>query len=151
MELYVKPYTLTVKFDNSGTTVAGSLTLSKDGATVLGIGGSVTFVDATQKQVSKINNAYVEYKDMKFVGNANIQALLKDTAQYNNMDKLVAAINSNITVEIFHSNFLIGKLVAVKTTSAMGGDALDILIKFNDGTTKRAEDYFKLIADKIKV
>lgn len=147
--LYVKPYTLTVKFDNAGTTVSGSVTLSKDGKTILGIGGSVTFVDATQKEVSKINNAYIEYKEIKLQGSANIQALLKDTAQYKDMDKLVAAINTHIPVEIYHNNYLIGKIIAVKKTSGTGGDELDIIIKFNDGTTKRAEEYLKPIADKI--
>ena len=140
LNLYVKPYTLALVFNNQQTTVTINLQITKDGApsAILAINGTITFVDASQQELKTVAGS-ITFEDLGLSGNVNVQAL-------NALDSATTAqLNDNIHLAILYQGAKIGDLLFITGDI----DQSVAVIKFKDGSTQPAEDYFQPLINRI--
>lgn len=142
LNLFVKPYTFTVLFNNQTTTVTADVKLTKDGQTVIGVNGTLAFVDATQKNIKTID-ATIQLNKLSVTGSVNVAAM--DAIQ----DPTAADANNNIKVAISYDGKKAGDVVFEDDSTASGNGPL-VLIKFKDGSKQKAEDFFANVIKKVE-
>ena len=154
--LFVNPFTEKTTFSTSGSVLALDTYIDKTGVSshILSEGISVTMGDvANFKDPQKVNNMYIQARDLKVSGSLDIKSMESDTST--SMTKKFNKF-ANINLYNYTSGAKLGKFEMVEFTTvdtSFGGNmetkSNDLYIKFNDGTQETAESFFKKHMDKI--
>ena len=139
LTLFNKPYTVSILFNDMKTSITGDFKLLKDAQAIIGLNGTIAFVTATQEDIKTID-ATIQVKQLAIKGNFNIAA-----ANAINMPT-AADLNNNFKINIWYNGAKTGDVVFVKDSL----DATIPLVKFKDGKTQPAEDFFANTIQKFK-
>lgn len=147
LNLFVKPYTLDLKMNNQQTIVTGNLSLKKEGepANIIGLSGTVAFMDATQDKFKTID-AELTLKDLNLKGSANIEAIEKAP---NGKDD-ATVLNANVKLAISYAGSKVGDLKFISTMDSSSiAQTQPVILFAKDNSTKPAQDYFETLSKKV--
>ena len=112
-------------------------------------GVSVTFGDIENlKNPQTVNSAYVQFRDLKVAGSANIKGLENDSLLTMNEQ-----FNRNVTAGLFNNTTgnKLGTFSMIETTDPLTTTkSNELYIIFNDQSKEKAETFFQKHIDKIK-
>jgi hypothetical protein len=149
--IYLKPFTLISNYSISGSVVTVNSYIDKDGENshVMSEGISVTFGDIENlKNPQTVNNAYVQFRDLKVAGTANLKDFESDSLLTMNEQ-----FNRNITAGLFNNTTgnKLGTFSMIETTDSLTTNkSNELYIVFNDQSTEKAETFFQKHIDKMK-
>lgn len=148
--LFVKPFTLNTDFSISGSVVTLTSSVDKEGEAnhVMSEGISVTMGDiANMENPKKINNAYVQCRDLKFEGSFDVENFENDsTSSLTNRFNKYAVVNLNS----FPAGDRLANVKMVESTDPTDNSTKnDLYIIFNNGDKELLETFFDKHVDKI--
>ena len=148
--LFLKPFTLNSDFSISGSVVTLTSSIDKEGEAnhVMSEGISVTMGDvANMENPKKINNAYVQCRDLKLEGSLDVENFENDTTgSLTNRFNKYAVLNLNS----YPAGDRLANVKMVESTDPSDNSTKnDLYIIFNNGQKELMETFFKKHVDKI--
>lgn len=146
---FLKPFTLNSEFSISGSVVTLTSSIDKEGEAnhVMSEGVSVTMGDvANMENPKKINNAYVQCRDLKFEGSFDIDGFEKDST-----GSLTVRFNKYAVVNLnsYPAGERLANVKMVESTDPTDNSTKnDLYIIFNNGQKELMETFFKKHVDK---
>ncbi len=141
IELYIKPFTFSGGFSVEGTTISINAALNRDDTKIVSGDITITFKTDSRENLAKIEG-YLQYRIVKLDGEVDIAAIEELE------EPTVEQLNEYVNLTIY--NYPGESKIADIELYLDENDEIDIQLKFTDGTTVPASDYFDAILEAIE-
>jgi hypothetical protein len=149
LELFVNPFTYTIAYSINNTTVNASASITKAGATLFAVSGTMVFEDTSLEVVQSISG-FVQYDALKVNANIDVEGFNNAVGQ----DEAMAAHFNQYFLISLHQvgGSLIGNVIFkdVPDPNWPGETYVEAYIKYPDGTEELLSDYLQPIIDELE-
>ncbi len=139
--LYTNPFTANYSISDNGISMTGNAALTRDGTTIMSVGGTVVFTTADKDDLASVDG-FVQYAALKV-------KLVADSKAFEEMDDDLSLqqINDNVTADLYSypEEEKIGYLELFYTAD----EEIDVQIVYNDESTEPASVYYNQIIETL--
>ncbi len=139
IDLFVKPFSFTLNFDDSGSATAElEAAIDKGTESIVAVAVKVDYTSAHKEDV-KLVDGFVSYRAIKIDGDIDVAAL--DASEDGDP-------NDYVHLSLLSGDRKLGDIVFVKEEIEVGVEDWVPYVKFNDDSTQKLEDILKPVLDE---